>query len=170
MAWASALPVGIAANRAFRQQAACHCVDFVRVQFLHALLLGNVIRFTFFEQKHRKAIVKKSIDLLWQVPLQERPSSRRCSRSLWFPGDKNKSHAGECRSGSGWGHSLKQQGAALLVLIYQLVSPPTELSGMFPPDTSSISFVFNSCMLFTSMLEIDPGNPNLGSYCRRCCW
>lgn len=98
------------------------------------------------KQKHRKAIVKKSIDLLWQVPLQERLSSRRCSRSLWFPGDKNKSHAGKCRSGSGWGHSLKQQGAVLLVLIYQLMSPPTELSGMFPPNTTSISSKFNSCM------------------------
>jgi hypothetical protein len=31
MAWASALPAGVAANRAFRQQAACHCVDFVPV-------------------------------------------------------------------------------------------------------------------------------------------
>jgi hypothetical protein len=83
---------------------------------LHGLFLNKITKFTFLKQKHRKAIVKKSIDLLWQAQVQERPSKR------W----KNKSHAGECRGGSGWGPSLQQQGAALLVLIYQLVSPPTE--------------------------------------------
>jgi hypothetical protein len=61
MAWASGLPVDIAANRTFRQPAACHCVDFVRVQFLHALLLLNVIRFMFFETKNIvKQLLKKA--------------------------------------------------------------------------------------------------------------
>ena len=57
----------------------------------------------------------------------------------------------------GWlwmGTSLRQQGAALLEPLYMVVLPPTELFGMFPPDTSSISCVFNSCMLFNSMLKI----------------
>lgn len=40
--------------------------------------------------------------------------------------------------------------------------PPTDASGSKPPETSSISLLFNSCMAFTSVFKIKTNKPHRG--------